>query len=275
MNEHSFTARKTAIAAVAVLAAGFGLAGCGNNGAPGAAGTSAPAGRTASAAAVKTAGSNSSGSGGSGSAVPVSSFFPVAVGNTWVYREDLGASPGEKGTATDKVIAVTPVAGGQRVTMAVTDSIPGLGAGPKTTTSTLIFHSDGSISVPLTQLGSAGMSVKSGAIIWPNAAGLASGQSRSDTIVLDVTQGGHTLTANMDVTAKGAGPATVTVPAGTYHATIVDQTMVEHLNGITINIELRTWVAPGVGPVKSVATTRYGSVSQPVSTEELESFTHA
>ena len=59
------------------------------------------------------------------------------------------------------------------------------------------------------------------------------------------------------------------MPAGTYHATIVQDTVSESIAGITVKIGIRNWLAPGVGPVKSQVTTN-GTV---VSGEELTSFT--
>ena len=271
MNRLSATPGRITVSVIAVAAAGLVLAGCGAS--PGSGSATSGSATSGGSSAGQTTTSASPGTGASGSAVATSAFFPVAVGNTWVYQQDLGPSLGEKGTSTNKVIAVTPVAGGQRVTMTVKDDIAGLAAESKTTTSTLSFHSDGSISLPLTQLGSTKVSVKSGAIIWPSAAGPASGQSRTATIVMNVADAGRSSTANLHVTVKGGGTATVTVPAGTCHTTFADEIMSEHVNGVSVNIEVQTWVANGVGPVKSVATTKYGSVTTPVSSEALESFT--
>jgi hypothetical protein len=63
--------------------------------------------------------------------------------------------------------------------------------------------------------------------------------------------------------------ATVTVPAGTYQATVVDDTLAEKFMGVSVSIRIRTWMAKGVDPVKSQVTTN-GTV---VSSEELKSFT--
>jgi hypothetical protein len=57
------------------------------------------------------------------------------------------------------------------------------------------------------------------------------------------------------VTVQGAGSATVTVPAGTYHATVVEMTMVMNENGTPVSYGVRTWLADGVGPVQYELTT--------------------
>ena len=53
------------------------------------------------------------------------------------------------------------------------------------------------------------------------------------------------------ITVKGDGTQSVTVPAGTYTATVVDMTESETIAGITISTEVMTWLANGVGPVKT------------------------
>lgn len=53
----------------------------------------------------------------------------------------------------------------------------------------------------------------------------------------------------------------------------MDETISEAVSGVTVTIEVQTWLANGVGPVKSVASTKTGtSAAQIVSTEELKSF---
>jgi DUF3108-like/Taurine catabolism dioxygenase TauD, TfdA family len=139
----------------------------------------------------------------------------------------------------------------------------------RTTTETFLFGSDGSLTMPLTSIGSTTVRVKSGGIVWPSQAVIDSGQPTKGTIVVVASIAGqnHTLTAH--VTVQGEGSATVTVPAGTYHATVVKDTVSESIAGITVSVGTRNWLAPGVGPVKSEVTTN-GTV---VSGEELTSFT--
>jgi hypothetical protein len=96
-----------------------------------------------------------------------------------------------------------------------------------------------------------------------------SGQPHTSTITAAIDIAGQTRTASIHVTVHGAGSASVTVPAGTYHATVIDDTITEKLMGVSLSIGIRTWLAPGVGPVKSEVTTNGTAVSG----EELKSFT--
>ena len=73
---------------------------------------------------------------------------------------------------------------------------------------------------------------------------------------------------------KGGGTHSVTVPAGTYQATVVDQTMAETVLGHPVNIVVRTWLAPGVGPVKSEVLSKASATSAMNITEVLKSFTN-
>ena len=200
---------------------------------------------------------------GSGAAA----FFPLAVGNKWVYVDKLS---GEQGTVRNQVISVTPVAGGSKVIMKDQDDLGG--AAPSTTTSALIVHSDGSISVPMTTMGDS-FKIKSGSVIWPSAAQLASGQPHHDTLVMTMTMAGQTSTITAHVVVKGEGTQTVTVPAGTYQATVIDEVMSEKFSGVAIDMNIRTWVANGVGPVKTELTTNAAGKSAIVNDQELKSFT--
>ena len=72
---------------------------------------------------------------------------------------------------TQRVVSVTPVPGGHRVTMSETVS----GASAKTTQQTYIFYANGQIGYPVN--GANGVSVvDSGGVLWPDAADLASGR---------------------------------------------------------------------------------------------------
>ncbi len=202
-------------------------------------------------------------SSGSGTAA----FFPLAVGNKWVYVDKLS---GEQGTVRNQVISVTPVAGGSKVIMKDQDDLGG--AAPNTTTSALIVHPDGSIDVPMTTVGDT-FKIKSGSVIWPSAAELASGQPHHDTLVMSMTMAGHTSTITAHVVVKGEGTHTVTVPAGTYQATVIDEVMSEKFSGVGITMDIRTWVANGVGPVKTQLTSDAAGKTAIVNDQELTSFT--
>jgi hypothetical protein len=229
-----------AAAAAAALAAGLALAGCGG------------------------AASSAGGSATSSTSVP----FPVAVGNTWNYKITTGS---ESGTTVNKMTAVTPVATGQQVTMLTTDHVGSVNGSAK---ETYLFHADGSISYPLGSFSpGSGVTVTSNGVVWPPASVIAAGKPSQSTLNISIKAAGQALSTTAHVTVQGAGTATVTVPAGTYQATVVLVTERLEIVGITASIQVKTWLAPDVGPVKELVTTNEGSGTSVVADEELLSFT--
>jgi hypothetical protein len=200
------------------------------------------------------------GSGGSGFA-----DFPVGVGNTWVYRSVIGGK--SRGTVTNKMTKVVPVTGGQRVTMQVKDHIGGMPTPP--TQLTYVFHANGSITVPLAQISTAKVRLVSGKVIWPDTAQLASKRPYRTTLVLAASEGGKVTRVTSHVAVKGGGMQTIKVPAGTYHAQIIDEIVTEKVGGLKVTVRLRTWVARGVGPVKSALLS---NSALPTSLQVLKSF---
>jgi hypothetical protein len=270
MNRSGFTTRTPAAAMLAAAAAsGLVLAGCGNSSTATTAATSSSASGQPAAPGSSSAGptSNGASSNGSGSVTVGTALFPLAVGNTWVYQEKLS---GDSGTVTNKVISVSPAAGGDKVTMKVKDDLLGVHTG---TSSVFIVHSDGSISVPVAQVGSTSVTIKSGSIIWPSSAQLASGQPHHDTLVISIKEDGHSSTVTAHVVVKGEGTQTVRVPAGTYQATLINETMDEKFSGINVGLDIRTWVANGVGPVKSEVSSNAAGRSTIATVQVLKSFT--
>ncbi|MGH3401704.1 MAG: TapB family protein [Streptosporangiaceae bacterium] len=81
---------------------------------------------------------------------------------------------------------------------------------------------------------------------------------------------GHTLRVTAHVVVRAAGTQSVTVPAGTYRAQVVEETMTEKVEGIRVTTTVKTWVAPGVGPVKDEVLS---SSAIPSTVEVLKSFT--
>jgi hypothetical protein len=258
-----FTAAIGAARPIGLLAAGaLLLAACGPT-------SSSPQG---SGGKAPTTGQGSSGGQG-GSGGLDTTLFPATVGNTWVYTDSLAGVGGKHGTTTNKITAVTPDSGGEKVTISTQSQISGLPSTPASLT--YQFNSDGSIGVPFSQLGNGSTSVKikSGGIVWPSRAVLESGQTHNSTLGLQISVAGHKLNINAKVSVRGVGNQSVTVPAGSYTATLVDETITEAVSGVTVTIEVQTWLANGVGPVKSVASTKTGTgASHIVSTEELKSF---
>lgn len=243
MNRHSQRRRHPAgaVASLAV-AAGLVLAGCGgSSGSPGSSGSAgAGSGNTASSSAS----SSSSGDGGSvttSDSVP----FPVGVGDTWIYKTTYGRT-------VNKQTAVTPVSGGQQVTTTSTITSDG-----STThdTAYYVVHPDGSISLPFSQFSTSGTGATvrliSGNVFWPPAAQLSSGQAYHDTLRIAFKADGISKKVTAHVTVQGAGTQSVTVPAGTYSASVINMTMAETVEGFKVSSVVRTWLATGVGPVKT------------------------
>jgi hypothetical protein len=192
--------------------------------------------------------------------------FPVTVGNTWVYQT-VSSINNEQGLVTNRVISVTPVPGGRRVTMASTVVF---GHTTTTTRHDYLFYSNGKIGYPLSLAG--GVSVTGGSgVLWPNAADLASGQAYHSVLRVRLNATSSVVTAN--VTVQGGGTQSVTVPAGTYQATVVNMSMVMQIGGFTSTAVVKTWSAPGTGPVKTEEVIEAAGNTKVIITEELLTFT--
>jgi hypothetical protein len=264
MNLSAFAARSRAGAVAALLvSAGLAVAACGGS-SPSSSAGSPNSGSTGSANSSTPPAGNSSSPASSTASSVLSLPFPVGVGNTWVYKS---VAIGTNATVTDKMTAATPVAGGTKVTMSVTDSLTGT-----PTSETFIFHSDGSISYPSDQFGST-VAVIKGGILWPPASVIASGQATTSSMEIAFTAGGTKQTVHAHITVKGDGTASVTVPAGTYSATVVQMTESFKIMGYQSTMTIKSWVASGVGPVESEASLDELGHTDVVSHQELVSFT--
>jgi hypothetical protein len=253
MTRYATPARQAAGTAALLVTAGLALTGC------------KVSMNAAGASSSPAAGSTSPAAGGTGSAGPTTAaFFPVGVDNTWVYSTKAAGLPGN--AITNKMTAVTPVAGGQQVTMSVTagTSAPA--------TATYMFHSDGSITVPMTQFGNKAVQLTFGSVTWPSKSQLATGQPVTAPLAYTVTIGGKVTRETADVTVSGAGTQTVTVPAGTYQAQVINEVFAQKFAGLTVRFILQTWVANGVGPVKFALDHTGSAGSVPTTVEELTSF---
>jgi hypothetical protein len=272
MKLHAQDVRRTAGAlAAAAAAAGLVLTGCGKTSGSAAAGattgaatsaaTTAGGGSTASAAATGSA-SQSSVVVGSG-ALP----FPTTVGDTWSYDNSNGT------TSENKIASATQVAAGQQVTMATTFKDNG------TTTHDsyeYIVEPNGQIALPTSQFApsTAGVTFKiiSGGIYWPSAAQLASGQPVHTTLTMEFTIAGKTQKITEHITSQGQGTQSVSVPAGTYSASVVNVQEAATIDGYNTTIDDKTWLASGVGPVQSELITVDGGKTSLTNKEELTSF---
>jgi hypothetical protein len=180
--------------------------------------------------------------------------FPVAVGNTWVYQTQAG---GQTGRTTNRIVAAGPGSGGYRVTVSSTTDF---GGSASTVVPVYTFYPDGTIGYPVPPV--SGVPVTGIDIRWPDAAGLASGKIYRSTLHI---QGG-----DADVAVRGGGMTSVSVPAGTYRASVVTATVTAQ--GQTL--EVTVWIAQGTGPVKTEVVIRApGGTGLTMS--ELLSFTKA
>jgi DUF3108-like len=247
-----------ALAVAALLATACspgGSGGSGGSGSGGAGSGSQPA--TASSAS------------GSGTTLAAgTTLFPVTVGEKWVYASHLGSLGSY--TTTNTVKAVKPASQGHLVTMTASSDIPG--AAGKVTRLTYMFYNNGSIGVPYTQVSGAKVTIKSDSIVWPPFTDIQSGRPQHSTLRIAISVAGHAINEAVHVTVKGAGTHSVTVPAGHYQATVVDETLAEKVMGFPVHITIRTWLAPGVGPVKSEVLSKDAAVSTTNITEVLKSF---
>lgn len=257
-----YISARTALAGLAAIT----VAGCGSaasTSGTAAGGSPASSAGSSSASAVATASASATGTTGGTGGTAASAPFPVALGNTWVYQAVTSINNAHA-TDTKKVTSVTPVAGGRQVTMSDT-VIPGTGA----VTQNYLFYDNGQIGFPISQ--SHGISVISGnGIVWPNAADLAAGKAIHSTSKIKLTSGQY---ETADITVQGGGTQSVSVPAGTYQATLVNMTIVTHVGSFTTTISIKEWTAPGTGPVKSEEIISSAGKSEVTTTEALLSFT--
>jgi len=261
-----FRSARAVLAGAAVIA----LAGCASAstsgpaaGAPGgtASGAASPAGSagTGPAPATPSATANSFVANGS---IP----FPVAVGNTWVYQT-VSSINNEHGLVTNKVVSVTAITDGHQATMSSTVV---LGHSTTTTRENYIFYTNGKIGYPVN---GTGVSVTGSGVLWPNAAEAASGQAYHSVMRIKLSNAGASQYEIANVTVQGGGTQTVTVPAGTYQATLVNVTMVMKVGNFTTTAVVKTWSAPGTGPVKTEELIEAAGRTGLTTTEELLTFT--
>jgi hypothetical protein len=257
-----YRSARAVLAGAAVIA----LAGCGSAaGTSSAASSNSPAGAASSPAGTASATAAATPTASSGSFVAAGSIpFPVAVGNTWVYDVVTNINNAHA-FDNKKVTGVTTVTGGHQVTM--TDS---LGPGSANTAiEHYLFYDNGQIGFPVSD--HHGVSVVSGnGVLWPDAAGVASGRPYHSVLNIKLSSGQYE-TAN--VTVQGGGTQSVSVPAGTYRATLVNMTMVTKVGSFTTTAVVKVWTAPGTGPVKTEQLIRAAGKTQLITTSALVSFT--
>ena len=258
MSKHG-SARAVLAGAAIVALAGCALAGCG--GVPTGTRPDVPGETTAGSSSAADATTQASGTASlnrrqgaaaKGFARANSIPFPVAVGNTWIYQTSSG---GQTGRTTIKIVGAGPGSAGYRVTVSSTTDF---GESGSTVVPVYTFYPDGTIGYPVPPV--SGVPLTGGSVRWPDAAGLASGKVYHSVLRI---QG-----KNADVTVQGAGTTPVSVPAGSYRASVVKTTITAQ--GQTV--EVTVWIAQGTGPVKTEVLIRAPGGTG-LTTSELLSFT--
>jgi hypothetical protein len=272
MKLHARKVRRTAGAfAVTAAAASLVLTGCGKTSGSAAAGATTGA---ATSAATTSGGGSTASAAATGSAsqssVVVSSGalpFPTTVGDSWTYSNTNGT------TSENKIAAATQVSAGQQVTMDTTFTDNGTATHDSYE---YIVEPNGEIALPTSQFApsSAGATFKviSGGIFWPSAAQLASGQPVHTTLTMEFTVAGKSQTITEHITSQGQGTQSVTVPAGTYNASVVNVQEAATIDGYNTTLDDKTWFASGIGPVQSELIDIAGGKTSIDSKEELTSF---
>ena len=255
-----YRSARAVLAGAAVIA----LAGCGS-----AAGTSpAASNRSAGAASspAGTAGAAATPTASPGWSTGTESIpFPVTVGNTWIYDVKTNLSQFHA-LDTKRVVGVSPVPGGRQVTMS--DSL-GRAESAINTVEHYLFYDNGQIGFPVSD--AHGVSViSSNGVVWPDAAGLASGRPYHSVLNVKLSSGRYE-TAN--VTVQGGGTQSVSVPAGTYRATLVTMIMVMRVGNFTSTAVVKAWTTAGTGPVKTEQLISAADKTELITTSALVSFT--
>lgn len=254
-----YRSTRAVLAGVAVIA----LAGCGSAAGTSSAASQSPAGAASTPSGTTNATATPTAS--PGSFVTAGSMpFPIAVGNTWAYDVTTSISK-RHAIDTKRVVEVIPVPEGHRVTM--TDSL-----GPGTAINTLqhyLFYDNGQIGFPVSDTHGVSV-VSSSGVVWPDAAGVASGQPYHSVLSIKLSSGRYE-TAN--VTVQGGGTQSVSVPAGTYRARLVTMTMVMKVGSFTTTAVVKVWTAAGTGPVKTEQLIRAAGKTQLITTSALLTFT--
>ena len=187
--------------------------------------------------------------------------IPAQLGDTWVYALD--SSVLGKGTATARISAVRPVAGGQRATLATSLRLAASKV-PFRFSSDFTLGADGSVTFASTKF--LGAKLASANVNWPSPAALTPRHPHTSTVTGSVL--GFKTTERVTIT--DVGPATITVPAGSYQATLLEQTATGPAGGRSV---VKSWVVNGIGQVKSQTTVIVKGQREVSNVETLTSFT--
>ena len=190
-----------------------------------------------------------------------STVIPAQLGNTWVYAVDSTALG--KGTETSRISAVTAAAGGRRATLLISLRLDG-SKQPFRFASQFIAGADGSVTFGSTSF--MGAKLASVNVNWPSPAALTPGRPSTSTVTGSFL--GFKTTER--VTIANLGPAAVTVPAGSYQATLLQQTATDGKGNSNV---IKSWVVNGIGQVKTEITVIVKGMHTVSTAQALMSFT--
>ena len=111
-----------------------------------------------------------------------------------------------------------------------------------------------------------GSRLASANVNWPSPAALTPGRPRTSTVTGSFL--GFKTTERLTVTE--VGPAMVTVPAGSYRATLLKQTVTDGSRNQEV---VRSWVVNGIGQVKTDTTVIVKGARNVSAVQALTSFT--
>jgi hypothetical protein len=211
----------------------------------------------------------------------LSVYYPVALGNTWVYSIDYGPDA-DTYTDTEVMTKVAPEGDGARATIERTFHNDADGtdtSGDIVSIVDYVFAADGSITVPFQSIPSAGdatITVRSGTMTWPNVAEFEAGTPKTGTIEATVQiPPGQPIDETVAFTITGGGTEDVTVPAGSYSARKLLQNLLISVPSFglsNLGVDAVTWLVEDVGPVRSEVPDALG-LGGPTIVQVLVSFT--
>ena len=207
----------------------------------------------------------------------VSSYYPVAEGNTWVYSLEL---PAPIGTVTETETMTKVVRDGDAVRATIERTFHYESGFTEDVVDSVdyVFHDDGSLEVPYQSLpDSSGsvVTVTSGTMVWPTDEEFEAGTVKTGTIEASVESSGQTIDQTVDFSIAGGGVESVTVKAGTFDARLLIQDLKVSIPSFSIDglpISAKSWLAPGTGLVRTEVPGLLGSGSVVM---ELVKFTPA
>ena len=207
-----------------------------------------------------------------------SGYFPVAVGNTWVYTAAY-AEPVGIVTETETIVSVLPDAAGGAEVDIQRDFHYENGSRPDF--SDLVayqFHDDGSVELPFQWIPRADstseITPSGGRFVWPSDSDFAAGTATTGQITLLVEANGEGYDETVSFEILGAGEESVTVPFGTFTARKLVQNLTVAVPslGVEVPITATSWFQADVGLVRTEIPDAFGG---PTITVELVSFTPA